>query len=297
MSASVLKAGALLGSLCEAMRKDLLSGGYIQADETTVPVQSKRAKGKNHQAYFWQYGRPGGPVVYEFRTGREREGPKNWLGNFGGRLQTDAFSAYDKIGAPELLYFGCWAHARRRFFEASKVNAKDARSVAIVVQIEKLYALEAKARELSLSFEAREALRLEHAVPHLAKIKAMVIEARAAVLPKGPLGKACTYAINQWERLERYASAGNGCVEIDNNLAENGMRGVALGRKNWIHIGSEEAGPRIAPIISVLETCKRLKINPREYLQDVLPRIANWNSTQIAELTPTAWLARKNPVP
>lgn len=295
MSASVLKAGALLGSIGEAMRKDLLSGGYIQADETTVPVQSKRSKGKNHQAYFWQYGRPGGPVVYEFRTGREREGPKNWLGDFGGRLQTDGYSAYDKIGANSLVYFGCWAHARRRFFEASKINLKDARSVGIVVQIEKLYALEAKARELGLTAKEREALRLEHAVPVLARIKAMVIEARAAaMLPKGPLGRACTYALNQWERLERYAGVGNGCVEIDNNIAENGMRGVALGRKNWIHIGSEEAGPRIAPIISVLETCKRLKINPREYLQDVLPRIANWSSTQIAELTPMAWLARKN---
>jgi transposase len=294
LSTSVLKVGELLGPICSAMRQDLLLGSYIQADETTVPVQSKRTKGKDHQAYLWEYGRPGGPVVYEFRMGREREGPKNWLADFGGRLQTDGYAAYDKIGAATISYFGCWAHARRKFWEASKVNPKDTASVAIVVQIRELYALEAKARDLALSVEAREALRLAHAVPVLAKIKSMVIEARAAALPKSLLGKACTYAINQWERLERYAGAGNGCVEIDNNIAENGMRGIAIGRRNWVHIGSEEAGPRIAPIISVLETCKRLKINAREYLKDVLPQIANWNSTQIAELTPMAWLARRN---
>ena len=130
------------------------------------------------------------------------------------------------------------------------------------------------------------------------ELKAMIIEVKGKVLPQSGLGKACTYAINQWERLVRYVEPEHGMVEIDNNWAENGMRGVALGRKNWIHIGSEESGTKIAAILSVLETCKRLQINAREYLADVLPQLV-FASTRPkvvcrpADLTPRAWaLAR-----
>ena len=117
------------------------------------------------------------------------------------------------------------------------------------------------------------------------------------VFPQSALGKACAYALNQWERLERYACPGHGMVEIDNNWAENAMRGVALGRKNWIQIGSESAGPKVAALLSVLETCKRLKLNAREYLLEVLPVLAYQDTRaglsevkSAAELTPTAWL-------
>jgi transposase len=293
LSSSVLAAGALLMPLCGAMRSELLASGYIQVDETTVPVQSKRTKGKDHQAYFWVYSRPEGPVVYNFRMGREREGPKIFLAGYDGRLQCDGYSAYDKIGA-NIVYFGCMAHARRKFFDASKLAPGDVRSVAIIEKIGKLYEVEGWAREANLSYQERESLRLEKSVPILAELKAMVLEARDATLPKNALGKACTYALGQWERLERYASPGHGQVEIDNNLAENTMRTVALGRKNWIHVGSEEAGPKIAAILSVLETCKRLKMNAREYLEEVLPRLGGWSINRIAELTPLAWLRAHN---
>jgi hypothetical protein len=123
------------------------------------------------------------------------------------------------------------------------------------------------------------------------------VRARAAALPQSTLGKACNYALGQWASLGRYAIAGNGIVEIDNNWAENAMRGVALGRKNWLHVGSEAAGPRIAALYSVLESCKRLRINPREYLGDVLPRLADWNMSRIAELTPSAWQRAQSPMP
>lgn len=230
LSSSMMAVGELLKKVCEPIRVGLLSGGYIQADETTVPVQSPRAKGKNHQAYFWEYGRPRGPVIYEFRMGREREGPAKFLAGYAGKLQCDGYSAYDKIGGTDILYFGCWAHARRNFFDASKVDPKDRRSVAIVIKIGKLYEVEQQARDAKLDAGAREAIRAQFSVPLLGQIKEMILEARAHALPKSTLGKACTYALNQWARLERYASAGNGEVEIDNNLAENGMRGIALGR-------------------------------------------------------------------
>ena len=301
LSASALKAGVLLKEVCQEMKADLLAGGYIQADETTVPVQSARTKGKNHQAYLWEYGRPQGAVVYDFRMGREREGPEKFLAGYNGRLQIDGYAGYNKVGGADIVYFGCWAHARRKFFEASKVDPTDARSVALVVKIGELYAVEAQAREAQLDAAGREALRREKSAPLLNEIKLLIFEAKPRALPQSALGKACTYALNQWERLERYAQAGHGRVEIDNNWAENAMRGVALGRKNWIHIGSEEAGPKIAAILSVLETCKRLNIPVREYLEAVLPQLA-YASTRpkvdckAADLTPMAWArTRKSP--
>jgi transposase len=295
LSNSVLKAGELLAGICEAMRLDLLAGGYIQADETTVPVQSKNTKGKHHQAYLWEYGRPGGSVVMNFQMSREREGPAKFLAGYNGKLQCDGYTGYDKIGGEKITFFGCMAHARRKFFEASKVDPKDARCVALVSKIAELYAVEAQAREGQLDAAARATVRESVSAPLLAELKAMILKVRPEVLPESVFGKACSYALNQWERLERYAAPGNGDVEIDNNWAENGMRGIALGRKNWVQIGSEAAGPKVAAIISVLETCKRLKVNARDYLKDVLPKLSYWSTRPgvspqpFAELTPSAW--------
>jgi len=296
LSSSVLKAGELLLEVVGCMRANLLAGAYIQADETTVPVQSKRAKGKHHQAYLWEYSRPGDLVVYDFQMGRAREGPANFLEGFEGRLQSDGYAAYGKIGGPGLLHFGCWAHVRRKFFEASQQDPRDARSVSVVVAIGKLYEVERQAREGQLTFGEREELRLRECPALLGVVKALVLESAAVALPKSGLGKACTYALKQWERLESYAGGGHGMVEIDNNWAENAMRPIALGRKNWMQIGSEKAGPKIAAILSVLETCKRLGVNGREYLLEVLPQLS-YRATRpevqglipLEELTPAAW--------
>jgi transposase len=291
---AMMKTGELLDPVCGAMGKELLSGNYIQADETPMPVQSPATKGRDHKAYVWEYSRPFGPVVYEFRMGREREGPRNFLKDYGGRLQTDGYAAYNKIGGKGMEHFACMAHARRKFIDASKIDPKDARPVAIIGKIGELYGVEKSAREAGLDDLGREALRKEKSVPILAELKAMILKARAEALPKGALGRACDYALGLWVRLERYAAEGNGMVEIDNNWAENAMRPLTLGRKNWLHIGSEEAGPKVAAVMSVMETCKRLQINVREYLEDVLPRIADWPMNRIAELTPMAWLAGRN---
>ena len=159
------------------------------------------------------------------------------------------------------------------------------------------YDIERQAREEKLTHSEREAKRARECPALLSALKALITETGAGALPKSALGKACTYALNQWERVELYAGSGHGIVEIDNNWAENAMRGIALGRKNWIQIGSESSGPKIAALLSVLETCKRLKINVREYLLDVLPQLA-YRETRpelrelkpVAELTPEAWL-------
>jgi transposase len=283
----VMRVGELLRPITGAMAQELLSGNYIQADETPVGVQSQRGRGKNHQAYLWQYSRPGGAVVFDFRLGREREGPKRFLSHFEGILQSDGYAAYDHVGGAKIVHAACWAHARRKFFQAVELNPKDQQAIFIVAHMDKLFAIEAEAREESLSPEARHAMRLEKSKPLLDEIKSQIETARSGALPKSVLAKACNYTLTLWARLTRFLQYPE--LEISNNCAENAMRPVALGRKNWIHIGSEEAGPRVAAIISIVETCRRLKISIRDYLASILPGLADFPINRIAELTPSAW--------
>ena len=286
----VMRVGELLGPITVAMGQELLSGSYIQADETTVGVQMHDGRGKNHQAYLWQYSRPGGPVVFDFRMGREREGPKRFLGNFEGILQSDGYGAYDQIGGEGIVHAACWAHARRKFFDAVKLNPKDQTSIQIVAQMNELFSIDAKARDEALSQIDRHLLRLEKSKPLLVQIKAAIEAARAAALPKSALAKACNYTLTLWSRLSRFLEYPE--LELSNNWVENSMRPVALGRKNWIHLGSKEAGPRVAAIVSIVETCRRLSLPIRDYLGSVLPGLADFPINRVAELTPSAWAAR-----
>jgi transposase len=288
----VMQAGIWLEAVCGAMRADLLAGQYIQADETPVGVQSERSAGRNHTSYLWQYSRPGGPVIFDFQMGRSREGPAKFLGKFAGVLQSDGYGAYDKIGGDGIVHAGCMAHLRRGFVDAIKLSQGHADAEAIVARIGQLYAVEEQARAATMSADQRQQLRQTDSVPLLKELKKQIVALRQEVLPQSALGKACHYALAQWTRIEVYVNHGE--VEIDNNWCENAMRPVAVGRKNWLHIGSEEAGPRIAAISSVIETCRRLKINVREYLLDVLPRIPTWPAKRIAELTPMAWVAQRS---
>jgi transposase len=283
----VMRVGELLRPISAAMGQELLSGSYIQADETTVGVQMHDGRGKNHQAYLWQYSRPGGAVVFDFRMGREREGPKRFLGNFEGILQSDGYGAYDQIGGKQLVHAACWAHARRKFFEAVKLNPEDQTSIRIVALLNELFAIDAQARLEGLSQMDRHALRLDKSKPLLEQLKVKIQAARADALPKSALAKACDYTLTLWSRLSRFLEYPE--LELSNNLAENAMRPVALGRKNWIHLGSKEAGPRVAAIISIVETCRRLNIRIRDYLASVLPGLADFPINRVAELTPSAW--------
>ena len=287
----VMRVGELLRPITAAMGQELLSGSYIQADETTVGVQMHDGRGKNHQAYLWQYSRPGGPVVFDFRMGREREGPKLFLGNFEGILQSDGYGAYDHIGGKQIIHAACWAHARRKFFDAVKLNPKDQTSIQIVAQMNELFAIDAQARQEGLSQIDRHLLRLEKSKPLLEQIKAGIQAARANALPKSALAKACDYTLTLWSQLSRFLEYPE--LELSNNLAENSMRPVALGRKNWVHLGSKEAGPRVAAIVSIVETCRRLNLPIRDYLGSVLPGLADFPFNRVAELTPSAWAARK----
>jgi transposase len=283
----VMRVGELLAPLIEAMRGDLLRAPYLQADETTVPVQLNDKSGSNHQAYLWQYGKPGGETVFEFQLGRGRQGPKKFLGQWQGILQTDGYQAYDNIGGGKLVRVGCWAHARRKFVDAVKVNPKDAQAIAMVTRMDALFLVDRHAREQQLSVEERLALRREHGASWAQEIYDECVKLRGSALPKSALGQAVSYTLNQWPRLRRcfdYAE-----VELSNNLAENSMRPVALGRKNWLHVGSAQSGPKVAAILSVVESCRRLRIPVRQYLLAVLPGMARRKVSDVAALTPARW--------
>ena len=288
----VMTVGQLLIPLTGVMRVELLGGGYIQADETPVDVQMHDRRGSNHQAYLWQYGRPGGSVVFEFQMGRGRAGPKRFLEGFEGLLQTDGYIAYEKVGGPKVVRLGCWAHARRGLFEAHELAPGETVAKTLVEHIDDLFAIDRVARETGCDLAARHRSRAEHAPKLLSTIQEQLGAAQQAALPASKLGKAAAYALGQWPRLEIFLQYPE--AELSNNLAENSMRGVALGRKNWIHIGSPVAGPRVAAILSVTESCRRLGIPIREYLGAILPGLADVRIQKLPDLTPAAWAARSH---
>jgi hypothetical protein len=284
----VMKVGEMLSPVVGAMRKELLASGYIQADETPVDVQTHDKRGKNHRAFLWQYGTPGGSVVFDFRMSRGREGPKQFLGAFAGILQTDDYVAYERgLGGPGMVHACCWSHSRRNYVDAVKLNKQDAGSIRAVELMDKLFSIDAQAREEKMDHAARHLLRQEKAPPVLDEIRAHIMATRQTVLPGSKAGQACKYTLTLWEKLTRFLDHPQ--LELSNNLAENSMRPVALGRSNWIHIGSSQAGPRIAAILSVVESCRRLRVPVREYLAAILPGLADTPIQHVAQLTPTAW--------
>jgi transposase len=240
-------------------------------------------------AYLWQYGQPGGETVFDFQMGRGRDGPKKFLGDWEGILQTDGYQAYDHIGGSNLVQVGCWAHARRKFVDAVKVNPQDGAAIQMVTRMDALFLVDRHAREQKMSAEERLAQRREHALSWATAIYQECVNLRARTLLKSTLGQAVTHTLNMWPKLRRCFDYGE--VELSNNLVENSMRPVALGRKNWLHVGSAQAGAKVAAILSVVESCRRLDIPVKEYLLAVLPGLAGRKVSEIACLTPARWAA------
>jgi len=285
---AVLAAGGLLQAVMGAQKRELLAGGYLQADETPLPCQTGEKTGRNHKAYLWEYSAPGGVVVFDFQMGRGRAGPKKFLEGFRGTVQCDGYEAYDDLG-PGIVYAGCLAHARRGFVEAAKVAPLDPLPPEVLARFGEIYGVEQEARQAGMDAAQRLALRQQKSVPLMAALKERLVALRQQMMPESKLAKACNYTLNQWTRLEVFLRDGR--LEADNNWCEGALRPLVLGRKNWLHIGSEQAGPKVAAIASIVETCRRLDINLRQYLNDVLPRLGDWPINRVAELTPTAWKA------
>lgn len=288
----VMRVGELVTPVVAAMRLDLLRASYLQADETVVPVQMHDKRGADHQAYLWQYGRPGGETVFDFQLGRGREGPRKFLGSWDGILQTDGYQAYEGVGGPKLVHVGCWAHARRKFVDAVKVNGDDAAAVQMVLRMDGLFLVDRDARQKQMTADERLAARRQHLETWAEEIRQECEKLSRTVLPRTALGKAVSYTLSQWPKLRRVFDYAE--VELSNNLAENSMRPVALGRKNWLHVGSAKAGPKVAAILSIVESCRRLRVPVREYLLDILPGLGSRKLSDVARLTPANWSAARN---
>lgn len=273
-----------LSPLWEALKSKVLASDYLQADETPIPVLSSDKEGSTHRGYHWVYYDPvNRSVVFNYQPSREREGPKSFLKDFTGYLQTDGYVAYDNLGPPgRIIHLACFAHARRKFEHALE-NDRDRATKALQL-IQSLYGYERKAKEAGYSFEEVKQLRQEKSVPVLKEMEKWLIEESLRVLPKSAIGVAINYSLNQWERLKRYV--GDGRFRIDNNLIENTIRPVALGRKNYLFAGSHEAAQKAAVIYSLLATCKLNEVEPFGWLKNILTIIPDYPATQLYKLIP-----------
>lgn len=273
-----------LAPLWEAMRVKLLSSDYLQADETPIPVLSSDKEGSTHRGYHWVYHDPiNRLVVFDYHQSREREGPKSFLKDFTGFLQTDGYAAYDNLAPPgRIIHLACMAHARRKFEHA--LDNDPVRAEKALLMIQKLYGFEREAREAGLTYDEIKQLRQEKSVPVLKEMEEWLIEESFKVLPKSAIGMAINYSLNLWERLKRYTEDGR--FQIDNNLIENTIRPVALGRKNYLFAGSHEAAQKAAVIYSLLATCKLHNVEPFAWLKKILTIIPDYPANQLYKLTP-----------
>jgi len=266
----------------EEMKKKILKGPIVQSDDTKVRVLG--GPDGSYAGYLWCYGGLNHEVVFDFTDGRSREGPLRFLDGYKGYLQVDAYAGYDEVFRKgKVVEVGCWAHARRKIFEARTTDLK--RADPLLALIASLYSVETEAKDFPA--EQRKKLREEKSTPLLAKIHDMLRAIRADALPKSPISVAAGYALNQWEALNRYLQDGR--LAIDNNATERALRGVAVGRKNWLFTGSEAGGRRAAALYSLVESCRRLHLDPFSYIRDVLPRIASFPAHQAEKLTPAGW--------
>jgi hypothetical protein len=294
---AVLRVGELLIPVVETMKCNLLAGGYIQADETHIDVQTPDKKGENHRGYFWQYSAPMKGVVFDFEMTRGKQVAKDFFKDYGGILHTDGYVAYEKdIGADGMIHACCLAHSRRKFIEAIKVQSKakatDAKLERVVALMDNLFAIDREAREQKLSLDDRHALRQERAPAILAELHALLLamQASGTILPKSIAGNAINYTLKRWVELTQFLD--HPIIELSTNWAENSMRPIAIGRKNWLHLGSKEAGPKIAALFSIVESCRKLGVPIRQYLADTLPGLADRSIQSLAELTPTIYAAK-----
>jgi transposase len=257
----------------------------VQTDETSVRMQL--ADGQMETARLWAYGLPWAEVVFDFRTDKSQKGPMEFLKGTTTRfVQADGGSSYIPVFKElELLHIACMAHIRRDILEA-----RDDAPLAVdlvLAAIQKLYRIEAHAKAKAMTLEARLELRQREAKPIFIEVGQLIATMRQDVLPKSPLGKALSYAENQWPAMARYLEVPQ--AELDNNSIEHSLRGVVLGRRNWLHVGQEAGGEKAANLFSLMITCKRLGVEPYAYLHDVLRRLPSHPNKDIWHLTPRGW--------
>lgn len=271
------------------MLRRLLGGGYLQADETPVRCNDPDEKrGGTTTGWLWVISRPGEDVVFDWRLTRRHGELTSLIKGFGGILQSDGYAAYEAYARehPEVIWVGCWAHARRKFFEAQSEWPKAVRLILLIIGW--LYECEATWDERNLTASNRSRHRQQHYPRRLRWLKQLATGVRERVPPKSGLGKACDYLLHYWTPLTAHLEHGE--TRLDNNLVENAIRPSAIGKKNWLFIGHPDAGQRSAIIYSVVISCQRRGLDPLAYLRDVLTRLPQMTTRDdLDALTPARW--------
>lgn len=278
----------LLEPLYQVHRKKVLAMDYLQVDESPIRVLDKAKKGTTHRGYYWVYHAPVSRLVmFDYRHGRGREGPGECLKDFKGHLQTDGYSVYedyDNLAGITLIH--CMAHARRKFDEALD-NDKE-RASYVLTEMQKLYAIEQSCRDQFLSADQWREVRQQQATPILESLKGWMVETYSNVIPQSTTGKALSYSLKRWDKLCRYTEDGR--LQIDNNLVENAIRAIAVGRKNYLFAGSHDGAYRAAMLYSFMGTCKINNVNPFEWLKDILIRMPAQPVNKLEEFLPNNWV-------
>jgi transposase len=283
-----------LRPIYEQIRTGVLGGGYVQIDETPIRYLAP-GNGQTKQGYLWTTHRPGGDVVYRWETTRAARCLENVVPiDFTGTIQCDGYAGYGAYAhrrAGAITLAGCWAHVRRKFFDALQETPRT--TGWLLRQIQNLYRIEAGLRKHRSGPRLREATRVHQSRPVIERLKKalLVLKASHRHLPQSLLGQAIDYTLGQWATLEIFL--GDGRLEIDNNLVENAIRPTAIGKKNWLFIGAAEAGERSAIIYTVIESCRRRQIDPWSYLRDVFTRLPHMTNRQIDQVTPEAWAKQR----
>jgi hypothetical protein len=284
----VLQTYEALGPLEIALKQAVLESDILHTDDSIIPLQVK-GKGKVQKARLWVYVRGGiGPplTVYDFSHDRSKKRPIDFLGDYRGYIHADAYGGYDELFKRDgVIEVGCWVHTRRYFDEA--VSSRKIEATEIMARIAQLYKIEAQCNELELPPEERYQVRQERSKPFIDSLFERIEELKAQTLPSEPLRKAVDYALNQKQALYQYLEDGR--LKPDNNIAENAIRPLALGRKNWLFAASDRGARATALFLGLIQSCKACRVNPWEYLDDMLRRIMSHPVNRLRELLPDQW--------
>ncbi len=283
--------GYLIEPLYQAHRREVLNTVSLGIDETPLKVIDKSKKGTTHQGYYWVYYNTSSKLVmFNYQPGRDGQCPKDMLGDYKGHIHVDGYSAYTQFeNTDNITVSNCWAHARRKFIDAQSFD--NARSGEVLSLIAQLYAIEKYCRENNFTTAQIKEQRQDQSIPVLNKIHEVIKTQLLTALPSSPLGMALQYTLNRWQKLNVYTQ--EGFLPIDNNLVENSIRPIAIGRRNWLFAGSHQAAQTSAMLYSLFATCKLHNIEPVQWLTEILSKIKDYKINRIHELLPQNYHAMK----
>jgi len=280
----------LMEPLYDLLKKEALASGYIQSDDTIHQVLTHDQPGASHRGYMMAYLAPWKQLIFfDYQPNRNRQVVHEILQEYEGAVQTDGLNIYDNLSSRKgIIRLACWAHARRKFFEAREHDPE--RAQQMLTWIQQLYAVERHAKEKALTPDEIYALRQKQSKPVLDEMYTWLTDlaGNPMILKKSPIGAALEYVLPLWNRLTTYINDGQ--YLIDDNPIENAIRALVLGRKNYLFAGSHEGAKRLAMIYSFTGSCKLAGINPQAWFTDVLTRIQDTKQSELRDFLPNRWV-------